>query len=647
MIRQAGGAATDAAHVLLVGGAVALLGGVLIGVVQWVVELVSNDWLHYGLSSLAAGRLAPLCIQWITRLAIAWAILVALRWAIAYRAGDRERGDFVFGRLLALAAGFGLVLYLGFQSNRYTFKEYWSFDDARHLAGIALPPALFMPQVLAVNAGILSAGIAILVLVRWLAPRVLQQRQPTRMARGLLLAADASALVFVIALSAWTASARPAQSPPNVLLISVDTLRADHLGVYGYDRPTSPHIDELARGGVTFERAIAVTNWTLPSHMSMMTGQLPSAHGVHTVQHRLAGSKVTLAEVLKNAGYQTAAFTGGYNVDARFGFDQGFDLYHGDTLAQLSMEEKRRYGKGIRLSYLLPSLDAWLTEHQSDPFFVFLHFWDVHAPYMPHAEHVERWSPGYAGRIDVLTHELVDEFNRPGMPANGDDVDRVRALYDNEISFVDHHLGQLWAVLRKLGLMDNTIIVLTSDHGDELMEHAFGHGQALYDPEVHVPLIVRYPPKISAGQRVQQVVSSVDILPTILDLAAVPYGDAIASEIQGRSLVGSWERSLPGLAAVMEVANGRRTALRSDHYKYVRERAKDGRITKEELYDLRADPAEKQNIFASHGELAQRLGDELDDRLRAAANTRSGGKAEQAQLSEEFTERLRALGYDP
>lgn len=647
MSRPAGGAVDDAAHVLLLGSTIAIIGGIVLGAAHWIVELASNDWLYHGLRSLAAGRLAPLWIQWITWLAALWGLLALMRGVVTYWTRDRDHGDVAFSRLIAGVAGFGLVLYFGFHSNRYTFKEYWSFDHARQLAGIAIPPALFMPQVLATNAGILVAGVATLVILRLLLRRILQRVHASRASWRPLLLANAIAIVFVVAVSAWTAQGKPAAAHPNVLLISVDTLRADHLGVYGYQRDTSPRIDELAQDGAVFERAIAVTNWTLPSHMSIMTGQLPSAHGVQSVRNRLAGGRVTLAEVLKNAGYRTVAFTGGYNVDARFGFDQGFDFYHGDTLAQLSMEEKRRYGKGIRLSYLLPEVSDWLTQHQADPFFLFLHFWDVHAPYMPHDDYVAQWSPRYAGKIDVLTHELVDELNPAKTTVSGEDIARIRALYDNEIAYVDHHLGQLWATLRQLGLLDKTIIVLTSDHGDELLEHAFGHGQALYDPEVHVPLIVRYPPKIPARQRVAQVVSSVDILPTILDLAGVSYSDTIAAEIQGRSLVGSWERPLPGFPAVMEAASGRRTGLRSDHYKYVRERAKDGQLTKEELYDLRVDPGETNNILSSHTEIANRLSEELDARLAAAASTHAGGQAEQAHLSDEFTERLRALGYDP
>ena len=246
-------------------------------------------------------------------------------------------------------------------------------------------------------------------------------------------------LAVVVASVAWAfAGARQqprratAPARPNVLLVSIDSLRADHLGSYGYERDTSPAIDALAREGVLFAQAIAPAPWTVPSHMTLLTGLPPEVHDVVSVRQKLSPDAVTLAEVLQGAGYDTAAFVSGPTVMAHFGFDHGFALY------DESMVERRakRAGSAVSSPGLVDLVSGWLGRWSDAgrraPFFVFLHMWDVHYDYVPPPEYVERFDPGYAGDVDTRNFETSERLRRDMDPR---DLQHVIALYDGEIRF--------------------------------------------------------------------------------------------------------------------------------------------------------------------------------------------------------------------
>jgi arylsulfatase A-like enzyme len=294
-----------------------------------------------------------------------------------------------------------------------------------------------------------------------------------------------------------------APSPPNVLLISLDTLRADAVGAYGARFPTTPRIDaDLVRRGTLFEQAIAPFPLTLPSHLSIMTGLYHRTHGVRRLGEALAPSMTTLASALRSAGYATAAFTEDGFLFAESGVDRGFGLYDENKAAQGTGLVSETFGRGI----------AWLRAHADRRFFLFLHTYQVHAPYYP----PEAYRSLFA---DIGT-----------LPSG---VERDRLRYLQETRVADDAVGQVLDALDELGLARDTLVVLLADHGEEFLEHGQRfHGYQLYEETLRVPLVLRWPGHVPAGARVAGIVSLVDVMPTILHLAQAP-----APRMDGMSLV--------------------------------------------------------------------------------------------------------------
>lgn len=400
------------------------------------------------------------------------------------------------------------------------------------------------------------------------------------------------------------------QQVRNVLLISIDTLRADHLGSYGYSKPTSPNIDAVARDGVLFERAQATNPITLPSHASILTGTLPLVHGVRdNYDYKLADSETTLAELFQTSGFQTAAFVASFPLAKKFGLGQGFDVYN-DTYV------RRRPGSTPEFlerpaSTVTNSAAAWLEQHHAEPFFLFVHYFDPHAPYRAPEEFAERFS---------------------GDP------------YAAEIAYTDDQLGLLLEKLSALGHYDDTLIVITSDHGESLGEHdEETHSFFIYQSTAHVPLIMRVPGQ-AAGVRIAEPVSIIDIAPTILaisdmevparmqgiDLNSFPAGDlAITAErpIYMESLVPTTFGCSPLRSLVR------------DRWQYIW-------TAKPELYDIEADPEQQNNLFDDEaqiaGEMHVALLEALTEGARLAAHTTDGSTQ---VLDDQDRAHLQTLGY--
>ncbi|MBM4246866.1 MAG: sulfatase [Deltaproteobacteria bacterium] len=441
---------------------------------------------------------------------------------------------------------------------------------------------------------------------------------------------------------------------PNVLLVSIDSLRADHLGSYGYPRDTSPAIDALAREGVLFENAISSAPWTVPAHMTLLTGLPPEVHDVVTRRQKLAPDAVTLAEALAAAGYETAAFVSGPTVMAHFGFDQGFALYD-ESMVDASPQ---KIGDVVTSPGLVDLVNGWL-ERWSDmgraaPFFVFLHMWDVHYDYVPPPEYVQRFDPDYTGDIDTRHFESNPRLHRDMSPR---DLAHVIALYDGEIRFTDDHLARIFSRLRALGVLDETIVVVTSDHGDEFFEHGQkGHAKTLYEEVLHVPLVVRYPRRIAGGLRVAAPVRLMDVAPTILGLAGVapPAGFAAHTLDAGHRaadltphVAGRAPAPMPALAAFSanRWLGDRQSAVRTAGAKLIRHAKPLPNGPVLEVFDLDRDPREQQNLAAA--EAAPPLLATLDPLLDAwQADARRQTKLAQARKPvAQHEARLRALGY--
>ena len=422
---------------------------------------------------------------------------------------------------------------------------------------------------------------------------------------------------------------------PNVVLVSIDSLRADHLGAHGYPRPTSPRLDRLAAEGVAFDAAWSTTTWTLPSHVSLLTSLYPEVHGVSEDGIRMTEGQTLLSEALRGAGYRTAAFVSAPFLNRLYGFDQGFDLYDDVTIPLRRHRESHQGSTGPALH---GAIVRWLREEPAQPFFLFLHYWDVHFDYEPPAAFVAPFDPGYRGGAEFRNFEKNRAIH-PGMAPR--DLERLVALYDGEIAFTDHHLGLLFDELDRLGLYDDSLIVVTSDHGDEFFEHgAKGHMKNLFETTLRVPLLVRFPRGEAAGTRVVEPVSLVDVAPTVLDAARVPRPPAFGGESLLPVVAGEARRRARPLFASLY---GQAWAVRQGDLKLIRTEAEDGAV-REELYDLAADPAEAHDLASARQQDAHALS-QLLARWRQLAASQRREAARPFEKGEGLRETLEALGY--
>jgi arylsulfatase A-like enzyme len=460
--------------------------------------------------------------------------------------------------------------------------------------------------------------------------------------------------------------ATPAGPTPFVL-ISIDTLRADRLNCYGYERRmVSPNIDALARDGILFENHISAAPWTIPAHISLLTSLWPSNHGVTASLREikasegeypvLAESRTTLAEILVARSYATAAFTAGDTLDPAFGYGQGFSLYRTNML-KLHDEPMLEMGR-------------WVAEHRDGPFFLFWHTFEPHAPYLGTRFLEEVLPPERAASL----REAVERYARR-LRKGEVQVGRFRsilvrrqvfeaavleALYVGAVADTDHWVGVFLEKLRALELYDRTLIIFTSDHGEEFADRspdAFynAHGHNLRREMVRVPLIVKLPGQEAAGTTVSALSRGVDVMPTALDALRLPG----SPQMQGTSLRPLWEREAPGprtvfVEALEDVAEEK--AIQTDRFKYmVRVGAESvagrGRAhipTSPEwrgLYDLENDPGETNDLLEDPPSLEHaRVADELDRALREhVANQRPDSRPE--TIDPATLERLRELGY--
>jgi arylsulfatase A-like enzyme len=419
----------------------------------------------------------------------------------------------------------------------------------------------------------------------------------------------------------------------NLLLIVVDTLRADHLGAYGYPRAVSPEIDALAARGVRFERAYATAPWTQPSVASILTGLHPASHGADRLLRVLPGSANTLAERLQEARYATAAVVSHYLIGPRFGFDQGFETFvHGSALGGGRFSTP---GVSARGGELLARL-----AREERPFFLFLHYFDPHYSYERHPD-AHFASPGGAGRL--TGEQSVEELRGLDPPPDASEAAFVRDLYDEEIRFTDAGIGRVLRALARLGLGDSTVVVLASDHGEEFWERGWlGHTRTLHDEVVRVPLIVRVPG--AEPGTVADPVSLVSLASTLLDLLGVE-----GEGFQGRSfapLLRLGSGRLPGPiyleteyfresqgAARLE----RKHALIDGRWKLVEDRVSGDRA----LYDLAADPDERTPLASRNVPLEK----QLSEAAARYGSQRLEGAPNPVEPTPQERKMLEALGY--
>lgn len=488
---------------------------------------------------------------------------------------------------------------------------------------------------------------------------------PVLRARGAAPATDPAA-----------ADAAAGPPPQGVIFIHADTLRRDHLDLYGHDRQTAPFLTRMAKDGVAFRNAISQASWTKVSTTSMVTGLYPTTHGVRLQDDRLPSSATTLAEVFKAAGYATfatssVAFTGQYT-----NLHQGVEELHenGSLSSQgtpLSAKTSREY---------VDRLVAWVERHRDVPFFAYLHVFDPHHPYEPYAPYNTAFGDPARGdehkrQRDIVSKIIASDFMRPRQLPTREEivksgfepaayVQQELDWYDGSIRGLDVELARLVEQLQRMGLDERTLIVLTSDHGTEFLEHGrFWHGQSVYGELINIPLVVRWPSRVPGGRVVDDLVQSIDIMPTVLGLS----GLAVPEGVQGQTLqpffadgaAGAAPGATPGWQSRPAVSERAPTVPSPDadqarisqaiidaNWKLVHNTTLEPGLAEIELFDYAKDPLNMQNVAASHPEVVARLRKLLDGWRQMATAARLKPDAETTKaLSAEELQRLRSLGY--
>ncbi len=376
----------------------------------------------------------------------------------------------------------------------------------------------------------------------------------------------------------------------DIILISVDCLRADHVSAYGYNRETTPHIDRVAEEGVLFENAMSVSSWTLPTHMSMLTGRMPSQHGLSR-RHRRRSDVPYLPEILGRADYETLGVVSGAALSPTFGYAQGFDSYlcsdgtPADEVTDAALELMLKEGRRNR--------------------FLFLHLFDAHWPYVPPREFLERFS----NRPPDISH-LQDMVLHRESPKNEEDIQNLKTLYDSEVAFIDQELGRFFGKLKEAELYNDALIIITADHGEGFYEHEmWQHSEILYNEVTHIPLVVKWPDS-TPRDRVERLVSQLHIFPTILEGAGLdsPYLEFPSLHRFTRDDPSNQERQTVLSEITWEPSEDRgafvQISVRQNHWKYIvtyqgdiGDEAFVSKKVKEELYDLSRDEGELDNLL--------------------------------------------------
>ena len=417
---------------------------------------------------------------------------------------------------------------------------------------------------------------------------------------------------------------------PNLVIVLVDTLRADHVGYHGYARATTPNIDAVKKRSVAFMNHYSHSSRTGPAVASIFTGLHPRSHGLLTewnARGALASAQVTLAEILSRHGYTCSGFVGNFAVSRGLGFAQGFDTY--EYIESSGAPDVNR----LALSAL---------EERSGPFFFYLHYMEPHSPYEAPEEYRGLFEDSpYEGPI-TGNHYQLDDIMLGELSPTDRDIRRLETLYDQDIRYLDDEFQSVVDVLESSGTLDNTVFVFVADHGEEFWDHgSVLHGYTLYEEQLRVPLFISAP-GFEGEEEIQAITRHVDLLPTLLELLQIEE----AVEVQGTSLV-PWMRDTKrdeptgpvyAQASLRAVKTSKGDSYSSHGWKLIRMRLPGYR---EELYQLLDDPHERRDLAAERPETVERLREEM----RQFEEILPVGQAGEALLSEEDIEKLRALGY--
>jgi len=447
----------------------------------------------------------------------------------------------------------------------------------------------------------------------------------------------------------------------KVILLTIDTLRADHLGCYGYERQTSPVVDSIATQGILFKSARAQSPWTLSSLASLLTSTYPSVNAVLTGNNRLEEARTTLAEAMQENGILTQAIVSNGWLQDNFGLSQGYSGYHHSAdvfnltrfnrMIWMRVVRKLRpnmfqLGRNLLASGLVDRSIEWLDEYGDRDFFLWIHCIDPHDPYQPPEEYRGMFQDEpYEGRYK-LSSGIIGGL-RTGARLEPAEKANLECLYDQEIRYTDDNIARLVATLRKHDIYDETLLIISSDHGEEFWEHdGLMHGHTLYEEQLHVPLILRCPDRLPAGTTVEESVRLLDVMPTILDLFSLPK----PAEVQGKSLVSlmlgqsnTWT-PLPTYAeALLYFDELKSISIGNDKLVL---NPSTGKIS---LFDLSEDPAERWDLAAQDSAMVTELETQLrrwvDDSSELAESLPHSVGGSKARIDPDTEAQLRALGY--
>lgn len=594
-----------------------------------------------------SGFLAPTRVALISTLVLAvLGVVLSLCWS---RILKRDRGD--------LWHPLGLI----------------TTATALHLGFAALAGGAFL-----IKAGAVSLAVGLL----YAGCLVLARRSPMAWVLSSLGVALAALLLWLAPLTGkpeYDLGRRPAapENAPNVLFIVLDTVRTDRLGMMGYERDTFPYLTEIAREGAVFERALSPAPWTLPSHASMFTGLYPSTHGAHHENTFLADDRMTLAEILYRQGWETATFSANPWISSATGMTQGFAWQSPVWLDQMVSEVSFAWLVARALGWLEPDNNGravtrrwldWLSDWREErPFFVFLNYLETHFPHhnLPD-RYLSKYSPPGTEKEELAEASLaVMKAELHGWQVNEDQAARVNELYDASIRYENELVKDAIEALRERGELDNTVVVLVSDHGDLLGEHGglFQHTRSLVNYLLSVPLVIRYPPRIAAGHRVERSVTTAALMPTLLDLmglqappgiqtrsfaplledaeAAVDVDSPLLAE--GYAEDGRLEAPDFQPRSLFDRLRVRYRSLEEDGFKLIVDST-----GKRWLFEPLKDPDESVNLIDARPDVAERLEQRLAELVAAkelGALDRPLTAGESPELDAETREHLRALGY--
>ncbi|MEM9193799.1 MAG: sulfatase-like hydrolase/transferase [Myxococcota bacterium] len=624
---------------MTIGAGAGLLGGMLVGLAEASVIIVSGGG-RVGYRVLSYGAISYALLGAVLGIGAGFALVQTSR--ILSREGMREATGYarITGGIVAvLALGLG-----AFRVRRDVFHEelVWkSLEGAAVGLGCLLAAGLLYLGLSSLLGWLLARRPGKLMLKAWGSPALVS-----------VLVACAAAVTLLNGQPAEAAPGRERATPPedagNVMVIVIDTLRADHLPGYGYENGSTPHLDAFAEDSIRFDQAFANASWTRPSFASILTGRYASSHGVMSKADQLPDTLVTLPEALADAGYYNVGFVTNYNVAPYFNFQQGFDRYRylepefvlwaDDASAKLLFVQflRQRIERYRAVSgTVLPgtayrdaetvnqAVFGALDNMPQDPWFMFVGYMDPHDPYFVHPYS----GYGYAR----AAHQEPDIEEAP----------RLRELYDGEITYWDEHFGTLIEDLKRRGVYDDMTLIVTSDHGEEFADHGgFWHGTTLYDEQVRVPLFVKLPGARRAGTVVRHWVQSIDIMPTLLAEAGIegPEGLQGGSLFEGTDTVFAEESHESN---VLEAVRERRG---TDEYKLITANPGNPRgLDTVELYRVDDDPGETENLADSSPDDVHQMTEAL---IAAEQRAREGAVERQTvELDDDAAQRLEAIGY--